>query len=100
MTYSYHPHARRELDDAADHYDSIDPKLGDDFLGEIDDCISRILMFPLAWARLHGSVRRCRTHRFPYSIIYDLEEERVFILAVMHLSREPNYWADRLQKAN
>ena len=97
MNYSYHPHARRELDDAADHYDSIDPELGDNFLEEIDDCIARILMFPLAWPKAqHGSVRRCRTHRFPYSLIYDLEEEQVFILAVMHESREPNYWADRL----
>jgi hypothetical protein len=38
MTYSYHPHARRELDDAADYDDSIDLKLGDDSLEEIDDC--------------------------------------------------------------
>jgi plasmid stabilization system protein ParE len=97
MIYIYHPHARQELDDATDHYDSIDLKLGDDFLEEIDDCIARILMFPLAWARVqHKSVRRCRTHRFPYSLIYDLEEEQVFILAVMHESREPNYWVDRL----
>jgi plasmid stabilization system protein ParE len=96
MTYSYHPHARRELDDAADYYDSIDLRLGDEFFEEIDDCISRLLMSPLAWTKLRGSVRRCRTHRFPYSLIYDLEKEHVFIVAVMHSSREPNYWADRL----
>ena len=65
MTYRYHPHARKELDGAADYYDLIDPNLGDDFLEEIDDCISRILKFPQAWARLRGSVRRCRMHRFP-----------------------------------
>ena len=60
MIYRYHPHARREMDDAADLYDSINLKLGDDFLEEIDDCISRILMFPLAWPKAqHGSVRRC-----------------------------------------
>ncbi len=96
MTYSYHPHARRELNDKADYYDSIDLNLGDDFLEEIDDCIARILAFPRAWAQLLGSVRRCRTHRFPYSLIYDLEGEHVFILAVMHFSQEPNYWVDRL----
>jgi len=27
MTYRYHPHARRELDDAADYYDNIDLNL-------------------------------------------------------------------------
>ena len=29
MTHSYHPNARKELDDAADYYDSIDLGLGD-----------------------------------------------------------------------
>ncbi len=95
MTYSYHPHARRELNDATDYYDHIDPRLGDLFLEEIDDCIKRILKFPRAWTQLRGSVRRCRTHRFPYSLIYELEDENIFILAVMHSSRRPNYWVDR-----
>jgi hypothetical protein len=54
MTYSYHPQARKELDDATDYYDRIDPQLGDDFLKEIDDCISRILRFPRAWTKLRG----------------------------------------------
>lgn len=40
MTYSYHPHAQRELDDAADYYDAIDLELGDGFLEEVDGCIS------------------------------------------------------------
>ena len=96
MTYIYHPHARKELDDATDYYDSIDLRLGADFLEEIEECISRILLAPLAWTKVRGSARRCRTHRFPYSLIYDLERDHVFILAVMHHSREPNYWVDRL----
>jgi hypothetical protein len=32
----------------------------------------------------------------PYSLIYDLEEKQVVILAVMHEGREPNYWVERL----
>jgi plasmid stabilization system protein ParE len=77
MTYSYHPHAREELDDATDYYDRIDPQLGDAFLHEIDDCISRILRFPGAWTKLRGSVRRGRTHRFPYSLIYEQEDDHI-----------------------
>lgn len=64
MKYGYHPHARQELDDAADYYDGIDLNLGDIFLEEVADCISRILMFPLAWTKLQGSIRRCRTTAF------------------------------------
>jgi ParE-like toxin of type II ParDE toxin-antitoxin system len=67
MTFSYHPDARKELDEATDYYDRIDPELGDDFLEEIDDCVSRVLKFPRSWLKLRGDVRRCRTHRFPYT---------------------------------
>jgi toxin ParE2 len=97
MTYSYHPHARKELDDATNYYDRINSQLGDDFLQEIDDCISRILRFPRAWTKLRGSIRRGRTHRFPHNVIYELEDDHVFILAVMHSSRKPNYWTGRLE---
>ena len=96
MTHRYHPDARKELDDATDYYDRIDLELGDAFLEEIDDCISRILRFPRAWTKLRDEVRRCLIHRFPYSLVYEVEDEHVFILAVMHSSRKPNYWVKRL----
>ena len=59
MTYSYHPHARRELNDKADYYDSIDLNLGDDFLAEIDDCISRILAFAAGRQSLRWEADTC-----------------------------------------
>jgi plasmid stabilization system protein ParE len=36
--------------------------------------------------------------RLPYGIVYRLREETVEIVAVMHLSREPQYWVSRIQK--
>jgi toxin ParE1/3/4 len=44
-----------------------------------------------------SQVRRCLIHRFPYGVIYALNEEEseIFILAVMHLHREPGYWSER-----
>ncbi len=54
MTYGYHPHARRELDDALDYYDRIELRLGDAFLEQIDDCIARILSFPSLGQRCLG----------------------------------------------
>ncbi|HXI22262.1 MAG TPA: type II toxin-antitoxin system RelE/ParE family toxin [Pyrinomonadaceae bacterium] len=65
MTYSYHPHARKELDDATDYYDRIDPQLGDDFLKEIDDCISRILRFPRAWTNCAAQLGELEHIDFP-----------------------------------
>jgi len=33
--------------------------------------------------------------RFPYGVLYSIEPDRVYILAVMHLHRHPDYWKSR-----
>jgi hypothetical protein len=35
-------------------------------------------------------------HRYPFSIIYRIEVERVLIVAVAHERRRPGYWKTRL----
>jgi toxin ParE1/3/4 len=34
--------------------------------------------------------------RFPYALIYAVEERRVFVVAVAHFRRRPGYWRDRV----
>jgi len=34
----------------------------------------------------------------PYGVIYQIREETLLIVAVMHLGREPETWKSRLQK--
>jgi hypothetical protein len=36
-----------------------------------------------------------QTRRFPYGIIYSHDKGVIYILAVMHLHRDPNYWQER-----
>ncbi len=33
--------------------------------------------------------------RFPFAILYRVEPERIVVVAVMHLRREPGYWRRR-----
>jgi toxin ParE1/3/4 len=49
------------------------------------------------WPFIGPGVRRCLLHRFPFGIIYHIDEENnhLFILAVMNLHRDPGYWTDR-----
>ena len=96
MKYTFHPHSRKELDGAVAHYDSLSPETGESFLEEISESISRILDFPEAWTKIRGEVRRCRVSRFPYGVLYEIEGSHIFILAVMHLHRPPNYWIERI----
>jgi plasmid stabilization system protein ParE len=88
--------AWRELREAAKYYEDRVPGLGFDFLKEVRAAIRRILMHPEAWFALGEEIRRCRTHRFPYGIIYTIERDEVLIVSVMHLHRHPESWRRNL----
>jgi len=62
---------------------------------EVREAINRAVTMPLAWMQIDEGVRRVLVHRFPFAVLYSEGDEGLFILAVMHLRREPNYWAHR-----
>ncbi len=95
MTFSFHPAAEQELNDAVDYYNGCRNDLGLQFAKEIYAAIRNILAFPHAWAPLSRSTRRCLVNRFPYGVIYQIADEQIIIIAVMHLNRKPEYWENR-----
>jgi plasmid stabilization system protein ParE len=95
MIYDFHPDAQQELEYAVAYYDSINPELAHAFLDEIEHTLERIIKFPEAWSKLSANTRRCRMMGFPYGIIYQIKNQRIVVIAVMHLQRKPNYWTDR-----
>ena len=96
MKHSFHPEADEEFRKAIEYYEACQYGLGQDFYFEIKHTIGRILRFPQAWPVLHGDIRRCLANRFPYGVLYSIEEDGVLILAVMHLRRDPDYWKHRM----
>jgi plasmid stabilization system protein ParE len=96
MKYRLLQPAFRELRSAACHYEKQVAGLGHDFLREIRSTISRIIHWPEAWQPLDAEIRRCRTHRFPYGIIYAVENGEVLVISVMHLHRHPDSWRKNL----
>ncbi len=97
MNYSFHPEAEREFLEAIDYYEERGEGLGFDFAGEVYAAINRAVEHPEAWPVLEGEVRRCLTTRFPYGVLYSQEPDGIFILAVMHLHRDPEYWKHRIE---
>ena len=95
MKRSFHPEAETEFNEAIDYYEECEPGLGEDFAIEVHATIQNILTYPEAWPMLEDDIRRCLTSRFPYGVLYSIETEGVFILAVMHLHRNPDYWKHR-----
>jgi plasmid stabilization system protein ParE len=95
--YGFLEPAQIEFEEAINFYNQQSEHLGDDFAAEVLNAINRILTHPEAWTKLSKRTRRCRTKRFPYSVIYQIRGDRFLIVAVAHARRKPKYWRDRLR---
>ena len=95
MTVRFLSIAERELADAFDYYDREKPGLGLEFIVEVDAAIQRIVEFPEAWPKVSDRVRRCRTRRFPFGVLYQLRHQEILVVAIMDLRRDPESWKDR-----
>lgn len=95
MSFSFHPEAEEEFNRAIEYYEDIEPGLGYDFSLEVYSTIQRSVEFPKAWAVLEGEIRRSLVRRFPYGVLYSEEQDEIFIVAVMNLHRNPDYWKHR-----
>ena len=92
---TYHRLACRELNEAAQYYESESPGLGAAFLDEVERCTQTIVNFPEAGPLITKTIRRRIFPRFPYALLYSIKPDRVRVLAVMNLKRRPMYWIGR-----
>ena len=87
--------AKVELDDATHYYEIEFEGLGRGFRKEVRRAAKRISEYPKTWSVEQGEVRKCLLHKFPYKLLYSIEKDHIFILAVAHLHRKPDYWIER-----
>jgi plasmid stabilization system protein ParE len=92
--YRFTSSALTELIQAIIYYERREQGLGTTFLDEIEAALLRILQNPTAWHPLSERTRRCRTHRFPFGLIYQIRKEEILIVSVMDLRRDPLSWED------
>ncbi|MBK9163622.1 MAG: type II toxin-antitoxin system RelE/ParE family toxin [Acidobacteria bacterium] len=97
MNFEFHPEARLEFIDAVAFYEKSSEGLGLRFSREVFATINRVTASPNSWPCITDNTRRCLTHRFPYSVVYEIREQDVLVVAVAHFSRKPFYWSDRTQ---
>ena len=95
--YEFLEPAQIELEEEVKYYNEQQAGLGYDFAKEVADTIARILRYPEAWTKLSKRTRRCRTKRFPYGVVYQTRGDKILIVAVGHLRREPSYWRNRVK---
>ena len=96
MRYEFHSAALEEYRQAALWYAERDADIALKFVASVEHAIARIVEAPTRWRVIDEDVRRCLTRVFPFGILYTIESDFLLIVAVMHLSRGPNYWKPRI----
>src|SRR5712692_2603706 len=99
-SYGFHSEASEEYLAATQYYlDHASPLVAAAFVAEVETAIQTLLASPTTWAVIEEpQIRRYLLKQFQYSIYYrwEADKNRVSIYAVMHFSRRPGYWRQRL----
>lgn len=98
--YGLHPEALFEYAEATNYYiREASARVADRFVTAVESAIFDLVADPTRWRVVEEpEIRRYVVSRFPFVIYYRWEPqyERVTIYAVMHCSREPDYWHHRI----
>lgn len=98
MKAEFHPAASEEIVETAAYYDGEVPGLGNSFIIEVERIIEILRDQPKIGQRIKKEFRRIILARFPYSLIYYIEPERIWVIAVAHQHRRPGYWQERIDR--
>jgi plasmid stabilization system protein ParE len=90
--------ASREFSQAFAYYESQQPGLGERFEEEVARGIRWLAENPNALPLRRDAYRRLNLHVFPYYIPYIVRGSTLWVVAVAHARRLPEYWIKRTNK--
>ena len=92
MDVIYHKQIKKDLRTALSYYDAEGGrKLGDRFFGDVEAVAAKVIENPQAFHLATGGLRRAALESFPYHLLYESDEQRVYFLVLRHDRRRPNF---------
>jgi plasmid stabilization system protein ParE len=88
--------AREEFLAGVNFYESQARGLGEEFILDVEASLKLIADFPHLGSPGPAGTERIHLRRFPYSVVYRLEESLLRVIAVEHQRRRPFFWRDRV----
>lgn len=93
MTYAVFilPLAEMEAAEAALYYEDQKPGLGTDFLDELDAAREHLGEHPQHYSFITDkkNLRSIALKRFPYQLIFEIENDKVIVISVHHEKQKP-----------
>ena len=98
MRVEFHPDAEREFIESALFYERRVTGLGFRFIHEVNHYIDILQDHPRLGQITKNDFRHLVMGHFPYSLIYTIEPEFIWIIAVAHQYQRPGYWRERINR--
>ena len=83
-----HPLLKADLQEAFDFYEAQWPGLGWEFKDDFNTHFRNLPRNALLYAIRFADVRRINLDRFPYGLFYVIRDAEIWLLAVLHASRD------------
>lgn len=94
MQSRWHEDAAEELRAEISWLDGQSGGLGARLLADVRSALRIVEEFPELGTKRQGC-RRFLLSKFPFDLVYSLEQDGILILALAHHRRKPGYWRER-----
>jgi hypothetical protein len=96
MTITILAEAEREFVESIAYYEAREPGLGLRFRDEAREMLHWIAEYPEVPRLRRRGYRRVNMRVFPHYIAYVIRDTRIWVVAIAHGHRRPEFWADRM----
>lgn len=87
-----------DVESAIDWYEHEVRGLGQRFFNNFEQAKIKIVSNPHYYSFITKYVRRCPIKKFPYSILYTVEDDTIYLLAVIHRRRSNAYIRKKIKR--
>jgi len=87
--------AEQEFAKSVANYESREPGLGSRFRDEVAAVVDWIVRYPEMPRLRSKGYRRVNLHTFPHYVAYVIRRDTIWIVAIGHGHRRPEFWIER-----
>lgn len=91
------PEAEKDIQNSTKYYFEQNQELSAEFIKNLDDVLALVLKNPKLFQKRYLDIRIVFTKKFPYGIYFTLEEDTIFIHAVLHNKQNPKTALKRIK---
>ncbi len=92
----FHPEAQAEYDSALAWYRARSAQTAARFEAEVERVLGQIGANPDLFPNYDDEHRFAVLRRYPYTVVYRVEGEHVYVVALAHSGRAAGYWRGRV----